>query len=140
MPVQYAEGRAAVAEMLRNHQNIAASLLLHFLDNTGTPCTIPTETLDKWLTDTSNNYHDGSPGPGTAIRQQISGILELAHQQAVKQGSTYDMSIRTPWVGVAGSDGDQVRSLGHYELQIAMPVTMSPDETYNGKYAAYVHD
>lgn len=50
------------------------------------------------------------------------------------------VSGNTPWTPVAGSDGDSVRSLGHFGLSTAYSMTVNPDGTYSATYRSDVYD
>ncbi|MCB0927939.1 MAG: hypothetical protein KDB70_08480 [Mycobacterium sp.] len=131
---------AASLEMLRNDQIHAADLLDHYLGNTGEPVTLPAEVLDVWLTDTTQSYDDKTVPPATQINANLRSIERDAVAQARATGKAVTLTGNTPWKVVAGDNGDEVRTLGHYSLSTAYTITMNPDGTYVTTYRNDVSD
>lgn len=131
---------AAELEMLRNDQTNAAAFLDHYLDNTGTPKALPPDVVDRWLSDTTNGYHDDAAVPAARVNSNLQSITRDALAQARSAGKPVTLSGTTPWAVVAGSDGDEVRTLGHYSVSTAYTITMNPDGTYTANYRNDVTD
>jgi len=131
---------AAGPEMLRNDQTNAAAFLDHYLDNTGTPATLPADVVDRWLSDAANGYNDLAAAPAAQINTNLQSITSDALAQARSTGKPVTLSGTTPWAVVAGSNGDAVRTLGHYSLSTAYTITMNPDGSYTAAYRNDVTD
>ena len=131
---------AAELEMLRNNQTNAAAFLDHYLDNTGTPKALPADVVDRWLSDSANGYNDLAATPAAQVNTNLQSITRDALAQARSTGKPVTLSGTTPWAVVAGSDGDEVRTLGHYSVSTAYTITMNPDGTYTANYRNDVMD
>jgi hypothetical protein len=131
---------AAILEMERNGQHTAARMLQHYLDNSGDPEALPPELVDAWLADTTNGYGDAALPPATLIQSNLAGVTSNALEQARNTGRTVTVSGNTPWTVVAGSDGDAVRTLGHYSVSTAYTVSVNPDGTYTMRYRNDLYD
>lgn len=131
---------AAELEMLRNNQTNAAAFLDHYLDNSGAPKALPADVVDRWLSDSANGYNDLAATPAAQVTTNLQSITRDALAQARSTGKPVTLSGTTPWAVVAGSDGDEVRTLGHYSLSTAYTITMNPDGTYTANYRNDVMD
>lgn len=139
-PKEIAVLAAAEEEMIRNHQPTARGMLEHYLGNTGTPKQLPPEVLNSWLSDGNNGYGDRFLSPPQQIAGNVNNITQQALEQAQRTGMAVTLSGNTDWQTVAGSDGDHVRTLGHYSLSTAYNITMNPDGTYALRYRNDVYD
>lgn len=139
-PKEIAVLAAAEEEMARNNQPTARGMLEHYLGNTGDPKQLPPELLDSWLSDGKNGYADRFLSPPQQITGNINNITQQAYEEARRTGAAVTLSGTTDWQTVAGSDGDHVRTLGHYSLSTAYNITMNPDGTYALSYRNDVYD
>jgi hypothetical protein len=139
-PKEIAVLAAAEEEMTRNQQPAARGMLEHYLGNTGAPKQLPPELLDSWLLDGKNGYGDRFLSPPQQITGNINNVTQQAYEEARRTGTAVTLSGTTDWQTVAGSDGDHVRTLGHYSLSTAYNLTMNPDGTYALSYRNDVYD
>ncbi|AUN42562.1 hypothetical protein [Tsukamurella tyrosinosolvens] len=140
IPAQRLQGQAAMAYFETQDQFVASALLNHYLKNTGTSFELPERDVEKFVSDSTNGYGDSSSAPKVAVQQTLEAYLEMARKAAAANGKTTVSEFRSPWIPVAGSDGDSVRSLGHFNLQVIGAIKMDPDGTYSMKYYTAVRD
>ena len=133
---------AAIVEMERNGQHSAARLLQHYLDNSGETETLSAAQVDAWLADAANGYGplDPASAPALLVQSNLNTITANALAEARRTGNPVTVTGNTPWAVVAGSDGDAVRSLGHYSASTAYTVSMNPDGTYSMTYRTDLYD
>jgi len=129
----------AKAEMMRNGQWTARDMLEHYLDNTGTAKTLPSDKVDSWLA-TDTTAYSGTQAPAVTTQRNLNQLQQQALAQARATGAPVTLSGNTPWETVAGSDGDCVRTLGHFSMSTAYDVTVNPDGSYKTTYRNDVYD
>lgn len=132
----------AFIEMDRNGQRTAMRMLQHYLDNSGTPEVLSPELVDAWLSDTTNGYGPLDPAlaPASFVRSELDTIAARARDEARRTGEAVTLTGATPWTVVAGSDGDAVRTLGHYSASTAYTIAMNPDGSYVLTYRNDLYD
>lgn len=132
----------AILEMERNGETNAARMLKHYLENSGSTQALDPGLVDSWLADSTNAYGAADPAsaPAALVRSNLNSITAQALDEARRTGQTVTLTGNTPWAVVAGSDGDAVRTLGHYSASTAYTVTMNPDGTYSMTYRNDLYD
>lgn len=139
-PAKKAVLEIAMAYMADHDQITAAALLDYYLANSGKPLVLPPALVDRWLADPVNGYRDLSLSPEAQISKNVRTVAQDAATEARRVGKAVTVSGNTPWEVVAGSGGDQVRSLGHYSLSTAYSLTVDPDGNYTVTYRNDISD
>jgi hypothetical protein len=133
---------AALLEMERNGQDHAAAMLQQYLGNSGEPVALAPDLVDAWLTETINGYGplDPAQNPAALIQSNLAAIIGNARGEVHRTGRTITIAGNTPWATAAGSDGDAVRTLGHYAASTAYTISMNLDGTYSMTYRNDLYD
>ncbi|GAA0992628.1 hypothetical protein GCM10009551_053740 [Nocardiopsis tropica] len=129
---------------LKDHPE-ALKLMKHYAGNTGEPVVLPTELVDKWSGEETQNYGPDASGVtptpiAVRIRSQVDAAIQEARAKARATGQPVTISKTSGYDLVAGADPDMVRSLGRFQVSTATTVHMNPDGTYSLTYRPDIAD
>ncbi|MGP9760972.1 hypothetical protein [Corynebacterium sp. AOP12-C2-36] len=128
-----ASRRAISANFNRLGEPQANKALDHYFENTGETYFLEPSVVDSWMTDETNNYNDNSVAPGVIAKQDREVAIRNAKAEYEKTGKPVKYTYAGPWRTAAGSQGDHVHTLGHYQFTTTTTVRVSEPTEAGGE-------
>lgn len=106
----------------------AHTLWSRLYSNMGLSYGLPTDTVDSWMADETNEYNEPDRLPPAQIRQENRDTaVELAIMTANQQNARVKVVVSpVSWKPTAGIQPDHIQSLGRYSMSAATAVIASP--------------